>query len=224
MNIHDVIRDLEAIKKHFKKILQADQVDRSAQTISWHRYESGFSDRVSYVREYQRLLDRQQYSFLFDDSSFVQFYYEFDREGELESAKLAFYPAPVTCDDELEELIEDLAHCTPDIESILLEHIEKLESEGERPTNVSHIRLDYDSSVTTHCKAHLQFGGINNLRISSNKVLLPLTFMETVAAAFYKEHREDLLKKERYREDLKRAKRKSLASELSVAFQCYMSI
>ena len=28
--------------------------------------------------------------------------------------------------------------------------------------NTSHIRLDYDSKVTSHCPCHIQFGGIMN--------------------------------------------------------------
>lgn len=46
--------------------------------------------------------------------------------------------------------------------------------------NTSHIRLDFDSKVSSHSKCHLQVGAINDIRIDSKKLLNPFVFFDWI--------------------------------------------
>jgi hypothetical protein len=52
--------------------------------------------------------------------------------------------------------------------------------------NNSHLRFDYDSKVTSHSKCHLQFGGINNFRLTSKFIVSPFCFFHKIINDFFK--------------------------------------
>lgn len=137
--------------------------------------------------EYQYLIDHQQYSILLSDGSFFQFFYAFNG-GQLSKARLAYYPRPIATSDSLGELENAAEDAIDRFDEDLYEHlfnwVELLDLQGKSPSNTSHIRFDYDANVTSHCKSHIQFGGIQELRIPSECFPLPLIFIEMYAPIF----------------------------------------
>lgn len=70
---------------------------RNGNKITWHQYESHISN-ASYIEEYQRIIDNNQYSFMIGNEHCIQLYYEYN--NGLHKANLAFYP---NIDDDLNE-------------------------------------------------------------------------------------------------------------------------
>jgi hypothetical protein len=114
-----------------------------------------------------------------NDKSFFQFYFLFDDEG-LVKAKLAYYPFPVASIDTSEELLEYFDLSGNDILETYYFGLQELYDIGIVASNNSHLRLDFDRSVSTHSKSHLQYAGINEMRIPFEKLIDPVLFVEFV--------------------------------------------
>lgn len=144
-----------------------------------------------YPMEFQFMLDTQQYSLLLSDQSFFQFYYQFDDNDVLQKARLAYYPMPTNVDVTQEEVIEGAETALDKEDSDIFNHLynlaELMELHRLTPVNTSHVRFDYDSTCTAHEPAHIQYGGLNDLRLPANFVPQPLAFVELVHPLLRKE-------------------------------------
>lgn len=198
MNRADVIQSLENIKTIYKKELQANNVITSGDEVTWRNYRAGIHAHNPYIQEYRSLLDAQQYSFLLSNNAFLQLYYSFSDNGELKKAKLAFYPPPQSTKVTIDELYEDFADANEWLLEMLFEQVQDLQGD-EKFVNTSHIRFDFDSKVTSHYKAHLQFGGINDFRMGSEKIPLPFTFLDIMLSAFDADARGQKLESQQYK-------------------------
>jgi hypothetical protein len=165
-------------------ITQVDNTTTSTPNryIGWSGRKPGIQKNVYYPIEYQYLLDTQQYSVLLRDSSFFQFFFQFDASDKLSSARLAYYPRPVNTlhenDDLLKAADDALDRQDEELYNHLFNWVELLETDIGKPANTSHVRFDYDSKVLVHSKSHLQFGAIQEFRLPSNNFPLPIAFVE----------------------------------------------
>lgn len=185
MNKTDVMQSINNIRSVYKRILQADYVWENVDTVSWRNYAPGINKSSPYIVDYRNLLDRQQYSFLFMDNSFVQFYFKFDERQNLTAAKLGYYPIPVNSSLTVGQLYDEFDDANDWLVDMLVEQIGAFTAD-DNVTNTSHLRFDFDSRATTHYKAHLQFGGVNDFRLSSEKIPLPFSFVDMVVKCFMK--------------------------------------
>lgn len=184
MNFNKACQGLNFVKKHLSNIIQVDNTSiiRSDKTISWNNKKPGIHKNNYYPLEYQYILDSQQYSFLLYDSSFFQFYYHFDSDDTLYHARLAYYPRPINSKDSYKELFDEAENALERDDYNLSEHLynitELIEIKKQHPSNTSHIRFDFDKKVQSHSESHIQFSGIQELRIPANFFPLPLSFVQ----------------------------------------------
>ncbi len=175
---------VENAARYLRSITQVSNivVAQGEQKISWSGYTPGITKGVYYPLEYQFLLDRQQYSLLLADGSFFQFFYGFDAEDALLSARLAFYPRPLRTSDTSAEILDAAEDALDRLDDGLYEHLynwnELMELGGQHPANTSHIRFDFDRNATTHSASHVQFGAINELRLDADFFPQPLAFVQ----------------------------------------------
>lgn len=182
MDFKSVSLALENIKKIYRGHLLTTNFCSDDKLVSWNNYVPLVNKRYSYLWEYQYLLNCRQYSFLFSDNSFFQFFFKFDSEGVLKKAKLAYYPYPITASsvEKIEELFEAYEQLGLDIsDESWIELLRETDSDV-RIGKTSHFRLDYDDSVGSHDKAHFQYSALNEMRISSSVLLNPFLFMHFV--------------------------------------------
>jgi len=184
MNKASVEHSIGNIKKCFSKKIIGTNTSSENNSISWHNYKSGIIKGVSYPREYQLLLDERQYSFLMMDSSFFQFYFQFDTEG-LSSCRMAYYPVPKIIDESVEDLNEYEGTANSYLRDVYSEMALEMEFNSGQLSSNSHLRFDYDKSVTSHSKSHFQFGGINSFRIAAKNIVLPFAFFEKILLDFH---------------------------------------
>ena len=169
---------------HLSCVIQTNNtlVLNSDQTISWVGRTPGIIKGVYYPLEYQFLLDRQQYSLLLSDGSFFHFFYSFDANNELEKACLTYYPQPISTRDTVDELLEAAEEAFERDDEVLYEHLynwtELLEIKQKAPSNTSHVRFDFDRKVKSHCQSHIQFSGVQELRLPADFFPQPLTFVQ----------------------------------------------
>lgn len=179
---------LENAISHLTDVIQIQNtsVIKSNRTISWMGRTPGIIKGVYYPLEYQFLLDHQQYSLLLSDGSFFQFYYSFDVNDELKKACLTYYPRPISTRDTADELLEAAEEAFERDDEQLYDHLynwtELLEIKQKSPSNTSHVRFDYDRDVTSHCQSHIQFSGVQELRLSADFFPLPLAFVQLCEA------------------------------------------
>lgn len=64
--------------------------------------------------------------------------------------------------------------------------------------NTSHFRIDYDSSVKSHNKVEIQFGGTNNIRFPFEKLISPFIFFEFIVRCVFLEDFKELSSKQSY--------------------------
>lgn len=163
-------------------------IDRTAKNIGWYGRKPGIQKNVYYPIEYQYLLDTQQYSLLMTDSSFFQFFFDFNDADELVSARLAYYPCPVKTSHDADTLLDAAEAALDREDNDLYDHlfnwVELLETDIGKPANTSHFRFDFDSKVTAHSKSHLQFGAIQEFRIPANSFPLPAAFIQLCSPLF----------------------------------------
>ncbi|HLC44400.1 MULTISPECIES: DUF2290 domain-containing protein [Stutzerimonas] len=177
--------------ERLRPIVQSDNtlVMQGERTISWRGRRPGILTGLYYPFEYQALIDSQQYSILLQDGSFFQFYYSFSNDESLIGARLAFYPRPLPVKDGIEEFFEGAQRAIDREDNEIYEHLynwtEIIEQLDILPANTSHLRFDYDPSAKSHCKAHIQFSGINDLRIPADFVPLPLGFINFCEDIFW---------------------------------------
>lgn len=177
--IESYINKLNNISEIFKDHLYSVNFCRKANTITWSSYEPGFFKRKLYAKEYELLLNKQQYTFLFRNGSLVQFYYEF-KDDYLVQAKAALYPQPITIPENSEDIREYRDESGVEIIDLYYLGVEEILDLGIEVSSNSHIRLDYDSETDAHCKMHLQFGAINDFRLASKTFPDPLLFMDLI--------------------------------------------
>lgn len=188
MRFAKACQGLENAISHLTGVVQINNtlVLNSDRTISWVGRTPGIIKGVYYPLEYQFLLDRQQYSLLLSDGSFFQFYYSFNASKELEKACLTYYPRPMSTRDTVDELLEAAEEAFERDDEQLYEHLynwtELLEIKQKAPSNTSHVRFDFDRNVTSHCQSHIQFSGIQELRLPADFFPQPLAFVQLCEA------------------------------------------
>lgn len=179
-----VQQGIQHVREQLSNSTQTDniQVQANDKCISWRGRSSGIQRDIYYPLEYQYLLDRQQYSILLSDASFLQLYYQFDCQDKLKAARLAYFPPPIQTIDSVNDLTDGADAAFEREDELLFEHlynsVELLDKNGIAPTNTSHIRFDFDKSVQSHAPSHLQFGGIQDFRIPCDFVPQPLAFVQ----------------------------------------------
>jgi len=180
-----VRQGLEYAKNVLRPVLQVDRslVDVGAQVVTWPNRVRGINRDAYYPLEYQFLLDRAQYSFLLTDSSFLQVYYQFEG-AVLRAARLAYYPRPMRLNARAEDFLAG-AESFWDVDEVMGDHLynwyEAIEERRDLPLNTSHLRFDYDADVISHSKSHLQYGAIQDIRVSADHFPMPVSFIEAVA-------------------------------------------
>ncbi|MCG9940554.1 DUF2290 domain-containing protein [Providencia rettgeri] len=186
MNYSKICQSLNHVELFLKPILQQNLIrrDNITNTITWNNRKPGIFNNVYYPIEYQSCIDDFQYSLLLNDGSFFQFYYEFNNSSDnLKKAKLAFYPSPIDSKsslDDIEAAAENAIEYSEELYNHLENWIQLLEIKKYYPANTSQIRFDYDSEVKSHEKSHLQFSGVNQLRIPAGFFPLPYAFVHMV--------------------------------------------
>lgn len=187
MKIADIAHSLLNVERLLQRDIQTKLVLTTQNSISWRGYKPGILNNMYYPMEYQWLLDNQQYSYLLSNGAFLQFYYLFNGDGKLKSGRAALYPRPISSNStpsDIYKAAEDaISTENDDLGDYLLNIVEEFELTGVTPSNTSHLRLDFDASVETHDCAHIQFGGMNNIRISANFFPTPYGFIEIIADA-----------------------------------------
>lgn len=186
MNSKQIHQSLKNIDSTFSKIILTSNYHQNDNCISWNNYKSGILKDISYPREFQILLDHSQYSFLLKDNSFIQFYYEFDIENKLKSCRLAYYPTPEFSNESLQDFENYSESCNEWLSEFYYDIMLDMIQNDRSMFNNSHLRFDYDSKVTSHSKCHLQFGGINNFRLTSKFIVSPFCFFHKIINDFFK--------------------------------------
>lgn len=184
MNKASVEQSLNNIQKIYNAKILTTNYQVSDEEISWFGYKSGVIKGVSYPREYQLLLDNGQYCFLLEDNSFFQFYFKFGKE-KLISCRMAYYPTPKIISESIDDLYDFEVGANPWLRDVYSEMALEMEYNSGVLSSNSHIRFDYDSNVKSHAKSHLQFGGINDFRITSKSLVLPFAFFEKILLDFH---------------------------------------
>lgn len=147
----------------------------------------GIMNRTYYPLEYQFLIDRQQYSLLLSDGSFFQFYYAFNARDKLDAARLAFYPPPISTQEDGVDLLDAAEKSAELNDDFLFDHlnscVELIDALKIYPANTGHFRFDYDPSAGgAHAISHVQFSGVNNLRLPASFFPMPSAFIAMVAS------------------------------------------
>jgi hypothetical protein len=179
MDIQSVGRAMRDINGLFSPYLLETNYFLGDGVLSWNNYVPGILNGLAYAAEYQKLIDRRQYSFLLVDKSFFQFYFRFD-QGELKSARLAYYPPPLKITGAMQDLIDVAEMSGLDLLEELYYGAESWLERGIDVVNTSHMRLDYDSKTDAHAQSHFQFGGLNSLRVPCQGIVSPFTFFEWI--------------------------------------------
>lgn len=183
MKLAQVKQGMNHVLQLLAPIMQVNNIEYTANSLSWRGRTRGIYKEVYYPIEYQGLIDLRQYSILLTDGSFLQIYYDFDNQG-LTAARLAYYPAPVSTKSTKEDIFDAADIAIERNEDELYEHlyncIELLEGKSLYPVNTSHIRFDYDKNVTAHEPSHIQLGAIQELRVPANFFPQPLAFIELI--------------------------------------------
>lgn len=186
MNIRQISQSLKNIESIFSKIILTSNYHKHGNCISWNNYKSGILKNLSYPREFQILLDHSQYSFLLKDNSFIQFYYEFNTDNKLKSCRLAYYPTPKFSDENLQDFETYSETCNEWLSEFYYDVMMDMMQNDRSIFNNSHLRFDYDSVVSSHSKCHLQFGGINDFRLTSKYIVSPFCFFHKIINDFFK--------------------------------------
>ncbi|HHW1804888.1 TPA: DUF2290 domain-containing protein [Pseudomonas aeruginosa] len=184
MNFAQACQGIRNALQVLRGVIQVDNVsiNEADRCVSWNGRRPGILKGAYYPLEYQSLVDRQDYSVLLSDGSFFQFYYGFDAGGVLQKARLAYYPRPLETMDDIDDLYDAadgaLDRDDADLYEYLYNWTEVMEFKGVRPSNTSHIRFDFDRGVTAHCESHIQFSGVNSLRLGADFFPLPMAFVK----------------------------------------------
>ncbi len=187
MNLAEITQSINYVVTGLKNSIQLNLIKTNTNSVSWADYRAGIFKNTYYPLEYQWHLDNHQYSLILSDQSFFQFYYLFDSEG-LKSARLAYYPKPISTVDSLDDHISAAESALymeeEDLSNHLLNVVEEIENNSIYPSNTSHFRFDFDRGARSHEPAHLQFGGVNDIRLPANFFPLPYSFVHLVGSSF----------------------------------------
>lgn len=185
MLIDSFEHSLSSIEKKFGRLVLDSNWVRSSLSISWEKYHHYVGKRA-YVRQYEHLLSSRQYSFLLRDGSFFQFFYDFKASGKINAARLAFYPAPMESQkyNEVMTALNDIGLDVDWSDDFLIEYYSDSDALVQ-VENLSHVRIDYDSSVTSHSKGHMQYGALNSLRIATKHIVSPFVFFDFIVRSVH---------------------------------------
>lgn len=181
MKIGSVLENLHLTRSLFKGIIQDKNYEQITDVlISWKNYIPGIPDLI-YTREYESLVAKRQFTFLLIDDSIVQAVYKFDKRGEISVIRLAYYPRPELKKLRLEEVDSYYDDSINDYFKEQYFLMFDIISSDFKVTNSNHFRIDYNSVHESHCKNHLQFGSINDIRLPVDNLILPFTFIDFIA-------------------------------------------
>jgi hypothetical protein len=197
MNLQVATRALREIDACFSKIILNSNFDIRDDEISWIDYREGIDKGIAYAAVYQRLIDTKQYSFLLQDSSFIQIYFHWEA-NQIKKAKLAYYPTPVKISGAIDDLLESAEHSGVDLLEELYFGAESWIERGIDVVNTSYLRLDYDSGATNHAKCHIQIASLNELRIASKYLLNPFNFFTWIVEHLKFDGINDILASQRF--------------------------
>ncbi|ATS37578.1 MULTISPECIES: DUF2290 domain-containing protein [Xanthomonas] len=185
-SIAAVQQGMQHVRSVLRPILQVDRaIVGSSGVITWANRQRGIDRDIYYALEYQYLIDNAQYSFLLQDGSFVQMYYEFSALGLLK-ARLAYYPPPLRVNARAVDFLSaaESFYETQDGEKIgdhLFNWYEAIEENRDLPLNTSHLRFDFDRGVTSHAPSHIQYGALQDLRLAADCFPMPASFIEILS-------------------------------------------
>jgi len=110
-------------------------------------------------------------------------------------------------DHKLLELIQEAKEAgdTNDDETLILGRFEN----KYKFTNTSHIRIDYDSEVKSHGKCEIQMGGINNIRLPFDRIIMPFTFCDFIFKNIFPDEYKSISRKTTYSADFTNSKNQS---------------
>jgi hypothetical protein len=212
MNFRHISRELNEICHRFSDLLIDVNHCAVGTSITWSNYISGIHNHVNYYYEYRWMIDYRQFSLLLDDGGALQFYYSFEND-ELRFSRQCYYPPPLDKVGDLREIDVEIS-----LDDMLWVNIEADDTPSQyRAKHWSHIRLDFDSTATTHDPSHLQYSAVNSFRIPSDKVLSPFVFLDMVLRDFYPREHANYAAQAWYRGLLKRSARQGLASAVGRA-------
>lgn len=214
MDFQYIERALKDISAHYSSLLLETNHYIDDKSISWPNYKAGIYGNTIYGSEYQKLIDKRQYSFLLFDKSFIQMFYE-KKDNTIIKAKLAYYPVPLKISNAYDDILESAEESGLDILEDLFFGVESWLDKGIDIVNTSHIRLDYDAKVESHSKCHLQVGAINDIRIDSQKLLNPFIFFDWIVSKLNFEEYSGLSNKEKFKADKTFHLKKYLATDIS---------
>jgi len=146
----------------------------------------------TYVENFLKFYNDNEYLFLFQDSSFIQVNYEFTQHPSAKQqivckANLNFYPNPGLYD---EGILEMMKLDIPEEEQIEFWNDLKMDMENDFTYHSNYMRLDYSNKVEdftelTHPRCHIHFGLNNDFRLAANKLPLLSDFVDLVLFTSY---------------------------------------
>jgi hypothetical protein len=209
LQLDDVYTNLEDTLEVFESLIMEANYQKQDLIISWPNYQSP-PHNLYYAREYEYLIEKQQYSFLLQDGSVIQIYYKFEeateqgkkktqKKTELTEYRLALCPYPLITSADKSQL-EDY-YCESHDETLCDLYQQKLLRE-EKLTNTSHIRFDYDSAVESHDKSELQIGAIKNFRLPFSNIIYPFVFFDFAMKNLFRKEVEyqNIVQSKKYKE------------------------
>ena len=178
------LNDIEPILKQLKLLKK-----RNKQRPPYKNYAASFFRGKSYRDIWQFSFDENLYDFLLDDDSILQFRY--DKVSRL-IVSYSYLNSPFRkllsfeefYNDRLREIDRlretDEIKEEPDEYSILREYEFYIETNTLVKEHVSPIRYDYDHKLYVkgrHPASHIHFGHGNNIRVATQRILRPMSFI-----------------------------------------------
>ena len=134
--------------------------------ISWKNYKS-IDYKTFYPVYYQNVIDKYQYSILFQNGDIYRFYYKFS-DDIIDEMSLQYLPCP-------NEFFSDISRDMQDIEDKLTDCILKKKNYIDN----NYIRVEY-GTATDHIHSHLHLGSNKTIRIPAQMVVTPNIFYEFI--------------------------------------------
>ncbi|MBG9456029.1 hypothetical protein ABE61_18765 [Lysinibacillus sphaericus] len=147
----------------------------------------------TYVENFLKFYNNNEYLFLFKDHSFIQVKYDFiksekDRQIYVNKANLNFYPNPGLYDADILEALK--ADKLSEEEQLDLWGQLRIDLEQDFAYHSNYMRLDYSASPTdftelTHPRCHIHIGLNNDFRLAANKLPYLSDFVDLVLFSNY---------------------------------------
>ena len=147
----------------------------------------------SYIENYLKFYNNNEYLFLFMDHSFIQVKYDFikseaDKRMYVNKANLNFYPNPGLYDADILEALK--MDNLSEEEQIALWGELRIDLEQDFAYHSNYMRLDYsadpsDFTELTHTKCHIHIGLNNDFRLPTNKLPFLSDFIDLVLFSNY---------------------------------------